>query len=292
MDDIAKIGSKGGGPSLTAYGRTRVKISDIMEPDERSKCLIFINGEETTEQAKTTYYVFSQLVSMLKQSITVHIHHDFDLPVGCGYGASGCGALGVAFGLNFLLNIGLSYNETGKIAHIAEVMNKTGLGTVGGQLTGGLSITTTAGFPFELDRILTPPDLKIVCGSFGPIPTESIIGDPEHKERIKNAGAWAMNKLMSFPTHQRFIEISREFVNRIGLLDGETMKNTRDLINDLNNGDSGILGASMNQLGRSVYCFCEDSVEGDVLSIFKSYSSLISLKSLEICNTGPLFANR
>ncbi|MHA1820846.1 MAG: GHMP family kinase ATP-binding protein, partial [Promethearchaeota archaeon] len=208
VSDISKVGSRGGGPSLSAYGITKVKIEEILQNDEPSSCKIYINGEDLTDEAKTSYYVFSHMTSLLKKPIRVRIEHKFEMPIGAGYGSSGCGSIGVAFGLNYLFNLGLSYNNAGKIAHIAEVMNKTGLGTVGGQLTGGLSITTRAGFPFEVDRILVPPKTKIICGSFGAIPTESIIGDPKHKEIIKRAGARAMNELMSFPTFQKFIDVS------------------------------------------------------------------------------------
>lgn len=286
VSDISKVGSRGGGPSLTAYGKTKIKIKDILDPDERSKCEIFINGKKCTESAKTTFYVFSHIINLFKTPVKVEIKHDFEMPLGAGFGASGCGAIGAAFGLNFLLNVGLSYNNTGKIAHIAEVMNKTGLGTVGGQLTGGLSITTRAGFPFELDRILVPPKTKIVCGSFGPIFTETIIADPEHKEIIKKAGAVAMSELMKFPLFENFIKISRQFVEQTGLLEGSEMATTKNLIDDLNKLD--IYGASMNQLGKSAYCLCKEKDLKRVLEVFETYKPDIFIKSLEICEIGPI----
>jgi len=289
MDDISKMGSRGGGPSLSAYGKTTVELVEILKSDEASNCEIFINGDECTDTAKTTYYVFSHITSLFENPVKVKISHEYELPIGAGFGASGCGAIGTAFGLNFLLNVGLSYNNSGKIAHIAEVLNKTGLGTVGGQLTGGLSITTKAGFPFELDRILTPPDLKIICGSFGSIPTSSIIGDSDYRERIKNAGEWAMENLLTFPVFQRFIDISLEFVKKIGFLEQPEMSDTRDLINDLNKLD--IYGASMNQLGKSVYCFCQSAKVKKVLETFNSYKPRIEfIKPMKICNTGPIFS--
>lgn len=287
VDDVSKVGSRGGGPSLTAYGRTTIEITDILEPEESSECKIFINNKLSTSSAKTTFYVFSNIISLSNQPVKVNISHNFDLPIGSGYGASGCGAIGAAFGLNYLLNLGLTYNNAGRIAHVGEVMNKTGLGTVGGQLTGGLSITTRAGYPFELDRIIVPPNIKIICGSFGPIPTESIITHPDYKERIKSAGAWAMEEFLKKPTFQKFIEVSRKFVDKVGLLEGQGMELTKDLINSLNKLEGKVYGASMNQLGRSVYCFCDESEEKNVLEIFNNFSPKV-VKSLEICHSGPI----
>lgn len=289
VDDISKIGSRGGGPSLSAHGKTTIELKAILTSDEMPKCEIYINNKNCTDTAKTTYYVFSHISSLLERPVEVRISHDFDLPIGAGFGASGCGAIGTAFGLNYLLNVGLSFNNAGKIAHIGEVMNKTGLGTVGGQMKGGLSITTKAGFPFELDKIFVPPEIKIICGSFGPIPTGSIIGDLNYKEKIKSAGAWAMTELMSFPVFERFIKISQQFVNKIGILDKPEMDDTRALINDLNQLD--VYGASMNQLGKSAYCFCNTEDENEVLEVYETYKPRIFIKSLEICDDGPKLSN-
>jgi pantoate kinase len=186
-----------------------------------------------------------------------------------------------------LLNIGLSYNQAGRIAHIAEVMNKTGLGTVGGQLTGGISITTKAGFPFELDRIFSPPGIKIVCGSFGSIPTQSIIGDPVYKSRIKEAGAKAMNALLKNPIFSEFIRISQHFVDEIQILEPSDMQKVKELIHDLNK--LGVYGASMNQLGKAVYCFCKLKDVNQVKNVFHSFSPSF-LKELNVCETGPILS--
>ncbi|MHA1338629.1 MAG: pantoate kinase [Promethearchaeota archaeon] len=288
IEDISKVGSRGGGPSLTEYGITKIRIMDILDNDEVSKCEIIINGKDASQSAKTSYYVFSNLSSMFPKPLKIRIEHNFNLPIGCGYGASGCGAIGVSFGLNMLLKLGLTYNQAGKIAHTSEVLNKTGLGTVGGQLIGGLSITTRAGFPFEMDRIIVPPNVKIICTTFGPIPTDSIIGDPKHKKIIIDAGAWAMNELLEYPVFENFIAISRKFVEKTGLLEEEGMELTKELIERLNKLEGKIYGASMNQLGKSVYCFCDYSEEKKVLEVFETYKPQSKvIKSLEICHSGP-----
>ena len=222
---------------------------------------------------------------MIKNPINVEIRHKYDLPIGAGYGSSGCGAIGTSFGLNYLFDVGLSYNQAGKIAHVAEVMNKTGLGTVGGQLTGGISITTKAGYPFEMDRIFYPPNVKILCGSFGSIPTQSIIGDPLHKAKIKQAGAKAMHAILKNPLFTEFIRISQKFVQEIGILESSQMQDVKELITTLNKLD--VYGASMNQLGKSVYCFCKKENSRKIMEVFQSYSPS-TLKELNVCETGPL----
>lgn len=287
VDELSHIGSMGGGPSLSNYGRTKIRVVQELNSMEPSRCTITINGNNSTKTAMTTFYVFSHYTSLIKHPVNVEIYHEYELPLGAGYGSSGCGAIGTSFGLNLLLNVGLSYNQAGKIAHVAEVMNKTGLGTVGGQLTGGISITTKAGYPFVLDRIFYPANVKIVCGSFGSIPTQSIIGDPLHKTRIKKAGAFAMNTLLKNPIFSEFIRVSQQFVQDIQILESPDMHEVKDLINSLNKLD--VYGASMNQLGKSVYCFCEDQQIKQVKEVFQSFSPSF-LMELDICQTGPLIS--
>ncbi|MBN2154998.1 MAG: hypothetical protein JW776_03045 [Candidatus Lokiarchaeota archaeon] len=288
VDDLSQIGSRGGGPSLSIFGKTKLSILEFLQPSEPSQCTITINGLEATQSAKTTFYVFSHFSSLIKHPVRLKIQHDFEMPLGAGYGSSGCGAIGAAFGLNYLLNVELSYNQAGKIAHIAEVMNKTGLGTVGGQLTGGLSITTTAGYPFELDRIFCPPNLKIVCASFGSIPTQTIIGDPVQKHHIKEAGAKAMNRLLNRPIFKEFILVCQKFVEDIKILGSPDMENIKELMRDLNS--LGVYGASMNQLGKSVFCFCKTEEINKVNEVLQSYDPPI-VKVLELCTNGPILSH-
>jgi len=285
VDDLSRIGSMGGGPSLSIHGKTKIKIKEFLDPTEPSKCTIRINGVESTKTAKTTFYVFSHYTSMIKRPINIDIYHDYQLPLGAGYGSSGCGAIGTSFGLNYLLDVGLSYNQAGRIAHIAEVMNKTGLGTVGGQLTGGISITTKAGYPFELDRIFYPLNVKIMCASFGSIPTPSIIGDPIYKTRIKEAGAKAMHNLLKTPIFTEFLRVSQLFVKEIQILEPPEMQDIKHLIEDLNKLD--VYGAGMNQLGKSVYCFCDSSHINQVKEVFDTFCPNMT-KELTICESGPV----
>jgi pantoate kinase len=208
------------------------------------------------------------------------IEHFFDLPVGCGYGASGSGALGTIFGLNDLLNLGLSNQEMGKIAHIAEVVNHTGLGTVCGQLNGGIGIVKEPGYPCVYQRIQAPPNIIILCSSFGMIHTKSILTDPMLSLKIKDAGKIALRNLLNSPTLKAFMNISLAFVKNTEILEILNLSDVKELIDDLNKLD--IIGASMNQLGRSVYAICRKANEKKVLNVMESYKPEIETFSTSI----------
>ncbi|GAB4327669.1 MAG: pantoate kinase [Promethearchaeota archaeon] len=287
LEDLAKVGSKGGGPALTAWGTTTVAVRGAAHKEEVGAVpvKIVVNDEDWTDSAATTQFVASQLLSKVPRPASVLVNHQFDLPIGCGFGASGAGALGTAIALSVALGLPSTLNAAGKIAHVAEVMNKTGLGTVGGQLVGGLSITTEAGYPFTLDKLVVPPDLRVVCGSFGPVSTTEVLSSWEYKEKISKYGAWALEKLLREPNVRTFMEVSREFVERVGLLDALHLDDVAELLAVLDRVDS--LGASMNQLGRSVFCFCRERQLDGVLEAFSTFRPSLKVYPLRVCHVGP-----
>ena len=274
-----KIGSRGAGFNVSGVGKTAISCKKL-DKEEESQCSIYINEEKLDNKAETTYFIFDYIRKMIDYPINVEIEHFFDLPVGCGYGASGSGALGTIFGLNKLLNLNLTSLESGRIAHIAEVVNKTGLGTVCGQLGRGLCVLKEPGYPCNFKRLNSPSDLLVVCGSFGTIQTKSILSDENLSSKIKEAGKIALNKLLLEPNYRNFIKTSYEFVLNTDIMEILNIEKTKDLITDLNNLD--IIGASMNQLGRSVYTFCKKRDGKKVLEIFNAYKPEIKTYELAI----------
>ncbi|KKN19368.1 hypothetical protein LCGC14_0946520 [marine sediment metagenome] len=274
IQDPLKIGSRGAGFCLNAKGKTEI-ISQVLDKKKALEIEIFINSKRLDKKAETTYFIIDYIKKYVKESFKIRINHTFDLPVGCGYGASGSGALGTVFGLDYIFNLKLSYQEKIKIAHIAEVVNRTGLGTVCGQLGGGLGILKEPGYPCVYERIIVPKDLRIICSSFGVIHTKSILTNPVLNLRIKEAGKQALKKLLLEPNIKTFIKVSKEFVKQTEILDILELTDVKELLENLNK--LTIIGASMNQLGRSVYSICRKENESEVLNLLESYKPNIEI---------------
>ncbi|MFX0022831.1 MAG: pantoate kinase [Candidatus Hermodarchaeota archaeon] len=276
ISDPERIGSRGAGLCLSAKGKTEV-ITENLTSDNEFKVNIYINGNKVNQSAETTSFIVNYIKKLIRNPVKIRINHFFDLPVGCGYGASGAGALGTIFGLNDLYNLGLSDHEKGRIAHIAEVENHTGLGTICGQLNGGIGIVKEPGYPCIYERINIPPNIKIICGSFGMIHTKSILTDPVLNDKIKEAGKIALRRLIQNPNIKSFMNVSLEFVKNSEILDILKLLKVKELIDDLNR--LNIIGASMNQLGRSVFAICGKEKETEVLNVMESYSPEIKIFS-------------
>jgi len=285
INNPEQIGSRGAGFNVSGKGRTDLSFENL-EKGKESYCTIYINEEKFDKKAETTCFIFDYVKKLIKVPVKVKIEHFFDLPVGCGYGASGSGALGTIFGLNKLFNLHLDDLENGKIAHIAEVVKKTGLGTVCGQLGRGLCILKEPGYPCTYERLKSPNDLLVICGSFGTILTKSILSDASLSSKIKRAGKIALNKLMLEPNYRNFIKVSFQFVEESEILNILHLDRIRELLNDLHKLD--IIGASMNQLGRSIYVFCKKGKENEVLEVLNTYKPEILIFKLTINNRNTI----
>lgn len=285
INNPEKIGSRGAGFNISGKGRTDISFENL-EKGKESCCTIYINKEKFDKKAETTWFIFDYVKKLIKVPVKVKIEHFFDLPVGCGYGASGSGALGTIFGLNQLFNLNLDNLENGKIAHIAEVVKKTGLGTVCGQLGRGLCILKEPGYPCTYERLKSPNDLLVICGSFGTIQTKSILSDASLSSKINRAGKIALNKLMFEPNYRNYIKVSSQFVEESEILNILHLDRVRDLLNDLHKLD--IIGASMNQLGRSVYIFCKKGKENEVIEVLNTYKPEILIFNLTISNKNTI----
>jgi len=279
IDNPERIGSRGAGFNVSGVGETVISYKNL-DKEEESRCTIYINEEKFDKKAETTYFIFDYVKKLIDYPINIEIKHFFDLPVGCGYGASGSGALGTIFGLNKLLNLNLTNLESGRIAHIAEVVNKTGLGTICGQLGRGMCVLKEPGYPCNYERLKSPNDLLVICGSFGTIQTKSILSDEILSSKIKVAGKLALNRLLSEPNYRNFIKVSYQFVENTNIMEILNLDKTKDLINDLHKME--IIGASMNQLGRSVYTFCRKEKEKEAYEIFNTFKPEIKTFTLTI----------
>ncbi len=201
---------------------------------------IRLNG--TVSKAATT---LSTIELLTKEPVLVDT--TLGIPIGAGLGASGAGALSTALALNETLSLNLSFNELAQAAHIAEVVNRTGLGDVPGEICGGIDIRKKAGIPPVgiIDRIPCR-NTTISWVSFGGISTKSVLSDEVKKRAINKAGRSALKELLKKPTLSDFFRQSGIFARRIGLMSPEV----KDAIEAVE--ASGGL-ASQAMLGNTVF---------------------------------------
>ncbi len=187
----------------------------VTEVSLTNQIKIEINGVE--EDANTTRYVLDNLAGESK----IIVSTDFEVPIGCGFGASGAGALSTAIALNELLSLNMTLNEVVQIAHRAEVKNNTGLGDVIAEAYGGIVIRKKPGPPGigVIDGIPLREE-KISYVVLGKKLTKTILeeGNAEIKRRINEFGREALKELMRKPTLEHFMLVSRNFSRQIEII--------------------------------------------------------------------------
>lgn len=207
QEDPQKSGSIGCGLALALGATTTIETC----PQTNPKTEIVLNGQ--VSEAPVSRYVVDRLARS-----PVRVKTELDMPLGSGFGASGAGALGCAYALNAHFDLGLTANQAASVAHVAEVTNRTGLGDVIGQNTGGLVIRLKPGAPGigQVDRIPVPP-LKVDYVVRGPISTKDVLSDQAMMKAVNMAGEAALKDLLKRPTLRNFMLLSRRFAAQSGL---------------------------------------------------------------------------
>ena len=173
------------------------------------------------------------------------------LPLSGGFGLSGASALATAYALDAGLGLGLDENAIGMTAHVAEVMNLTGLGDVCGQFRGGCLAKTVPGDPLA-SVALPVAEQAVFYRYFSPIRTREIIGDPAHSARINAAADGALADIdelagAGVSGFGEYVSVAKRFSIESGLL---RHPEVRRIIEEVEV-DGG--AASMIMLGNAVF---------------------------------------
>ena len=260
--DPLLTGSRGAGVSLSFGVETLVQVKN----SEKTKVEIRINGKGT-EDAIVSKNVVRQYQDKINNNVSIQIDHKVQVPIGSGFGSSGAGALSLSYAMNEALETNLSKIEIEQIAHIAEVQSKTGLGTVIAETYGGVEIRTHPGAPGfgKLMKIPVDDDYVVVCLSFGPILTNSILNDRKKLAIINKNGRRLINHLISKPNIDIFLRDSRVFSDSVNLI-------TKRLQEVLEDGDENGFACSMAMIGETAFSIVKKEEVKALMKILSKYS--------------------
>jgi len=274
LSDLELVGARGGGFTLNAGIETVVEVKEA----DRTEVRIRINGQE--HEARTTRAVVEEILSLDGRNYLVEVYHTIPVPMACGFGTSAAGALTAALALSAALDLKLTYNQLGRMAHAAEIKCKTGLGTVGPLMLGGpCIITVEPGGPGKalIDKIPAPKDLKVISGVFGPIETREVLVRTAGKDRINSAGRKALEAILDDPCLEVFMEACRQFALESGL----STARTRALMEALR---SEGLYCAQNMIGEAVHAIARDEEElAKALAVFRRFLPEANIYVLDAC---------
>jgi pantoate kinase len=143
--------------------------------------------------------------------VTATVRLDTDVPIGCGFGASGAATLATALAANEWFDLGHDREALVEMAHRAEVAAGTGLGDVFIQSRGGIVWDVGDG----LER--TTRTAQIEYQSLGGITTAAVLGDEGTMDQVRNAGADALATIDPEGPVAALFEASWQFAQATGL---------------------------------------------------------------------------
>lgn len=162
------------------------------------KTEVFFNGKKIN---------FPTVQSVLTRSMRVLLTSD--LPLGAGFGLSGASTFATALALHKTSRL-----RCAKIAHWAEVKNKTGLGDVVNQYFGGFLVKRVTSAKFQVER-LPLVGTSVYCISYGKLLTASVLS---HADRINPAAERALPKITNNLSFSEILIIAKQFAVESGLL--------------------------------------------------------------------------
>lgn len=254
-------GSKGAGIVLDNGVTTDVVVED------GEGINITINGKSGSKLSSIT----QAAVNLIKERFQledkkISINHDFQIPVGSGFGVSAACALGTSLGMVGALELPLTYNQAASIAHLTEIQMKSGLGDVIAELAGGLVLRLKEGAPgYGVTDKIVPEGFEnyyIISKTLGEIETSSIIEDPIWKRKINQTGKTLLYELLKKPDLQNFFKLSHRFSEKISLMSPE-LKEIMDVW------EEETLGVSMAMLGNTAFALSETpdtNLDGVIIS--------------------------
>lgn len=215
-EDPLRRGSLGAGFSLSRGTLTTLHFRS--SADFSASFSINNNSHINAIVSRKVVDLFFAKTNLEKRGL-LEVKHQVQVPEGSGFGSSGSGALSLALALNELYQNPLDYIEASRVAHIAEVECRTGLGTVLGESLGGFKVSVYPGGPGigQVKPIPYETGLTAVFAVYGPYSTSSALVDPRVCEKVLAAGNKYHTLLKQNPTADRFLSYSRSFADEADL---------------------------------------------------------------------------
>ncbi|MBI2617567.1 hypothetical protein HYW55_05500 [Candidatus Gottesmanbacteria bacterium] len=204
------VGSIGVGATIDKSVMVAVKKSTQLS--------VYFNGESISFPTVET------VVQKLTKN-PVEISVTSEVPLACGFGVSGASSIATAYALNALFQLGKDPDTLANIAHTAEIENRTGLGSVATQITGGFLVKRAPAIPVDAVKLplLHTPLFALVLEKYE---TAKILNDQHKTSRINRAAEKALRTITSIQNLgiSKILDISYEYAIESGILENSEVQ--------------------------------------------------------------------
>jgi len=178
-----------------------------------------VNGDARYD-ARTTRRALRLMLKSAKKNAKLRVEQQVDVPIGFGFGASAASALSAVLAASAALDLKLEKEQTAVFAHEAEIIERTGLGTVSAVYDGvGAGFIYEPGAPgvakFRNVKVSAP--VRIVTASLAPMKLVGIISSKNKVAMVNRFGDEALRRVLAEPTLERMAKEGELFTKRIGI---------------------------------------------------------------------------
>ena len=242
--DPIRIGARGGGFRISRGVVTKVTMRQTAGDE------VWINGYPTPS-AKTSLEAVKLARSVYGFKESVKVEHEVEVPIGCGFGTSAAGALGTILAIQDALGLSDS-SLAADLAHVAEVRNLTGLGTVIAAASSGgcIGLVTEPGAPSigEVKMFDCNPNEYVFVGVvFGAVDKSTVLASEEKKRVVNIWGRRVLEAVLDDPTPSTLLHQSLIFAEKTELATRDLLDLARYICR------AGAEGATQNMIGRAVH---------------------------------------
>ena len=250
------IGARGGGFAI----KKGVHSSVSCRKSRKTRIAIRINSRP--QIAPTTRWAIQSLLKHYDMTLEVMVNLEIGVPIGAGYGTSAAGTAATCLALTDAAQLSITFNEIGKLTHVTEVINKTGLGTASAVLVGGFVLVTEPGAPGigEVDRLPFPKQHSMICVYMQSLPTSKMLTQLDIASQVNPAGRAALRAIKRNPCLSTFLVEARRFATKTPFQTAETSRIMEIMI------ANGAVGAAQNMVGQAVHGVAENQLIPKIVS--------------------------
>ena len=256
-------GSRGSGFSLKKGISTIVKIYE----SSKTNYNISINGSRNVDTEVSTWVVNEYIKYIDNNNYFIDIDHKLEIPIGFGLGTSGSAALSLSYALNDSLSLGFDRFKAAQIAHNADIICNTGLGTVIAEFYGGFEIRKTAGGPgIGIVEKIPINNYKAIILCLNPISTQKILN--QDLDDVNYIGNQMIERISISKNIEEFLIMSHYFSDLLKLTQGVCSESIKRL-------NSNGFECAVALFGETVFTIVRNNEVDEIKRLFSDYSSVI-----------------
>jgi pantoate kinase len=200
---------------------------------------------------------------------TLALEQAMGVPVGCGFGASAAAAISAVYAAASCMGVRAPKRELAYFAHAADILERTGLGTVSVTYDAtGAGAITKAGAPgvSRFRKVRCPAGTRLVTASLAAFRKSDVLSSPRAVEKVTRLGDRALRRFEARPTLETLASEGEKFSEALGLM-SEGAKELAALAKE-----RGADHASQNMIGQAVHAITPASKADDVATALRESS--------------------